>query len=743
VSASTTPSTSHADAASLTPSPAYLADAEWLRDWWRSATQRVVRVHAVRDATTTLAWALVPAAVLTWWGVPWSVLVLLLGSLVVGSVWRAKAAVARDGGAHEVESRVLESRNLLVTARQLIRDSADPPAVMTGVVLHRARALASGVDVRSLLPVPWGAAFGMLLALGLSQSLVHRVVRQDGVRLALDRRADRREPGAFDATVASITVRPPAYLGQADSVVRAPTRVQVPEGATLLLQLASADADSVVLETQTARLAAQPDSADRTRWAVRWPARDDDVLAITAYRGEQTAHALVGLSVVRDADPRVRITAPGRDLVLPRADTTLRLAITADDDHALGLLQLRYTKVSGSGERYEFEEGELPLAIRRRSAAEWEAELVWSLRSLALGPGDVLVYKAVTADRRPGAPLVESDAWIAEVPTGRGDGAEGFAVDVGETRYALSQQMVVLRIERLIAARDSLGSAMRDESFAGLARSIAVEQRRVRAEFVFLMGGELSEEVTAENSMGDLDEHQHAEVEADLSAGRVRNEGREAVFAAIRAMSRAATALSDTAMRPALQQAKLAVVQLEVAFSKARFLMRPLSTREAIDQSRRLSGSLVGITSAVQAVRAWTPSDVAATRTAVLRALVSADTVGVASAWPRHASTLLRRAPGDARAQAIALALNDAALAWRRGDARAAAAARDSAVLQLQRWERAEAPDATGGSRTPRDAAFDAAVERAARSARSTTDASPRVTNPLSGTTPRANRERP
>jgi hypothetical protein len=436
------------------------------------------------------------------------------------------------------------------------------------------------------------------------------------------------------------------------------------------------------------------------------------------------------VTVQRDADPHVRISAPGRDLVLPRADTSLRVRVTAEDDHALGALELRYTTVSGSGERYEFNEGTVPLTIRRPSASRWEADVEWDLRALALGPGDVLVYKAVATDRRPGAPLVESDAWIAEVPAGRGDGAEGFAVDVGETRYALSQQMVVLRIERLIAARDSLGLAMPDETFAGLARNIAVEQRRVRAEFVFLMGGELTEAVTAESSMGDLDEHQHAEVESDLSVGRVRNEGRDAVFAAIRAMSRAATALADTALSPALLQARLAVEQLEVAFSRARFLMRPLATREAIDRARRLTGVLTGVTStswpapsrpteaAVQArrdaLRALTTSAASATSatsaatSAPVAGDVAVDRLAEATTWQRVAGALLRSAPGDARAQTIALLLNDAAIARRADDVAAARAARDAAVMALQQWVLDDLPSAGLAPRTPRSAALDA-----------------------------------
>ena len=66
---------------------------------------------------------------------------------------------------------------------------------------------------------------------------------------------------------------------------------------------------------------------------------------------------LVLLNVGPDRVPSVRIEAPGKDLLLPDGARTIPLRITASDDLALERLELRYTKVSGTGEQFEFVDG--------------------------------------------------------------------------------------------------------------------------------------------------------------------------------------------------------------------------------------------------------------------------------------------------------------------------------------------------------------------------------------------------
>ena len=79
------------------------------------------------------------------------------------------------------------------------------------------------------------------------------------------------------------------------------------------------------------------------------------------------------MSVTRDRQPAVKIDKPARDLLLPAADRNVPLQMTASDDLGLHALDLRYTKVSGSGEQFEFQEGTVPLTVTRSSDREWRA----------------------------------------------------------------------------------------------------------------------------------------------------------------------------------------------------------------------------------------------------------------------------------------------------------------------------------------------------------------------------------
>ena len=60
-------------------------------------------------------------------------------------------------------------------------------------------------------------------------------------------------------------------------------------------------------------------------------------------------------------------TQPARDLLLPDGRRPVPISVSASDDLALRTLELRYTKVSGTGEQFEFEEGALPVTLQRAS----------------------------------------------------------------------------------------------------------------------------------------------------------------------------------------------------------------------------------------------------------------------------------------------------------------------------------------------------------------------------------------
>ncbi len=112
------------------------------------------------------------------------------------------------------------------------------------------------------------------------------------------------------------------------------------------------------------------------------------------------------------------------------------------------------------------------------------------------------------------------------------------------------------------------------------AADIAAEQRAVRANFVFLLGGHVE------------DEEVEAEQATEISEGRLQNTARRDVNAAIREMTRAEHGLVAVDTGGALPPARAAVAALQRAFGKSRYLLRALPGTGRLDPARRLSGAL-------------------------------------------------------------------------------------------------------------------------------------------------------
>src|SRR5687768_9947287 len=130
----------------------------------------------------------------------------------------------------------------------------------------------------------------------------------------------------------------------------------------------------------------------------------------------------------------------------------------------------------------------------------------------------------------------------------------------------------------------------------------AAEQRRVRAEFVFMMGGELAEEVTGATGISELNEEEEAEAGDDILAGRLANRGRVSLVRAIRSMSEADAKLGVIDVAGALAAELVALEHLQNAFSRTRYILRTLTLRERLDLTRRLTGTLTDATRDVRPV---------------------------------------------------------------------------------------------------------------------------------------------
>ena len=215
-----------------------------------------------------------------------------------------------------------------------------------------------------------------------------------------------------------------------------------------------------------------------------------------------------------------------------------------------------------------------------------------------------------------------------------------------------------MKTERLIAERPMLAAgAVLERS-----RLLAIEQRMVRSEFVFMSGGEVQDEV---------EEAAHAH---ELVEGRFENEGQVELLNAIREMSRAEARLNAADTAQALVFERAALAALQKAFDRRRYFLRTLPERTRIDPARRLSGDISTARSSTRTVLPAGEDPVATSLRELLRDLETAVRTGT-GLDARLAARLLSADPQSAALQKIAVQMSGAS----RSDdkARSAVAARE------------------------------------------------------------------
>jgi hypothetical protein len=177
-------------------------------------------------------------------------------------------------------------------------------------------------------------------------------------------------------------------------------------------------------------------------------------------------------------------------------------------------------------------------------------------------------------DSNPAADWVPSESFTIDVGKRLEFAGAGFAVPDEDRRYAVSQQMVIMKTERLQAERGKHAA----DDWAEQTRFLAIEQRMVRSEVVFLSGGEVEDEV------------EEAAQSDELQEGRLENAGRAEMLRAINEMSRAEARLNAGDTVQALVFERAALKALQRAFDRRRYFLRTMPERARIDASRRLSG---------------------------------------------------------------------------------------------------------------------------------------------------------
>ena len=473
------------------------------------------------------------------------------------------------GAAILVERADPALRNIVVTAEELIARPGLTPTYMRARVLADAAARSANIPVARAVPLTnaslllWGGA--VLLGCAVVLRVPHQVVPGGANSTA------GLKPTAAHTGDLIVDVVPPPYTALASSRLRNPSAIEAIAGSRATITL--------IGEPPGVGSRVRINGVNLVMHRAGEAVTADTVLTESGYLAVDGAGSgarrLLPLSVVPDRAPDVRITAPARDLRMTGSSSSIAIDATAQDDLGLSSMEIRYTKISGTGEQFEFREGTVPASIERRSGTTWRAVARLALGTMKLEPGDALVYRAVARDGRTGdAGLGTSETYFIEV-AGSGEIAlAGFEMPPDRERYALSQQMIVLKIERLRARESSMTKTAVHEA----ATNIGAEQRAVRANFVFLLGGTVE------------DEEQEAEGSTEILEGRFENRARQEILLATRLMTRVEQALSAASTAAALPPAREAAQALQRAFGHSRYLLRALPDRGRIDPSRRLTG---------------------------------------------------------------------------------------------------------------------------------------------------------
>jgi hypothetical protein len=501
-------------------------------------------------------------------------LAVILAALAVGMVAALVAIRRRSRTASRVavliERLDPSLKNLIVTAEELLRHPERSADWIGRRVFDDAASRLRAIDLGSTVPIARAAlaAFAALLVAAVTPSAVGSRGIGSG---SSSRQPARAEAGG--AQLIEARLDPPEYARRPASVVTNPQRIDALAGTRLTL---TAPPDSAALRV---RFGEQPLPPMKDSEGIRFEMalRESGYLAVEfgSEAGREPTR-LIAVTVTPDRVPSVKVERPGRDLLLPTVDEVVEIDAAASDDIGLGALALRYTRVSGTGEQFEFVEGELPLAVTRDSPQDWRAHGRIPVAALRLEPGDSLVYRLTARDERGTAGTASSETFFVEI-AGPGQVAlEGFEMPPDQERYALSQQMIVVKLRRLREREKRLSpQALSDET-----GGIAAEQRAVRGNFVFLMGGHVE------------DEQEEAEHSNEIQEGRLENTATREIWRAVSHMTVVEQALAAPDTGAALTAAVKAVDALQRAFTRNRYILRTLPSRLQIDPSRRLSGDL-------------------------------------------------------------------------------------------------------------------------------------------------------
>jgi hypothetical protein len=502
------------------------------------------------------------------------VLALILWALHRRHMWTTVAVAER------AETRIPAFRNALVTAVELDAHPDRASARIRDLVARQAARVCADAGAETIWTTRRFTTLAMAsIAAVLGAAWLLRTVQLDRAMTTGATAAGRVDI----AMIADVGVRvfPPAYTGRAAGDLSNPDKVDVLAGSRLMLTVRSrASRVELSHSGRTTPLA----SDTRGSFDGSLEAASPGLLTLSALDegGRVVDRRALLVTIREDAPPEIVIERPGTDLAAASASLRLEVAARATDDLGLARLTLHYTKVTGSGEQFSFDEGELPWKVAEASPREWRAGTSRVLSELGLAAGDLLVYYAKATDRRPGAPPALSDSYVIEVGKPQEAVSGGFALPPDRDREGLSLSALILKTERLDARRGAMTSA----AFAEASRGLAIEQRMVRTEVLFLMGEHGHVE----------DEEAEAEHSSEIQEGRLENRGQTELLAATRLMTTAESHLTAADTRAALTDQRRALAALQRVLSRQRYFLktrqgRHSRPRRARGAARRARGS--------------------------------------------------------------------------------------------------------------------------------------------------------
>ena len=536
-----------------------------------SATQRLRAVHAILIACAIIGTAAIALAVYRLVPHVPALVALHVGALLL---WHLRGVFSRQRVILWIEERVPSLRYSLAS----LVDAPDTP--------FRATLEARVRESRFTRPVALAAlklaAIPVLVLLG-----AHFFVAPLLARHAPDIRGGR--PNTDNPTPNTVrsrdlrytaTVTPPSYSRQPERTLRDPVSIRALVGSDI--RVTGNFATRATMPSSPAILRLERDGATR----------------------------VVALEPIPDSTPRVILELPAADTVLRSPSGALRLAAQARDDIGLRAGWFEVIVSSGSGEAFTFRTTVLGRSqLGGRRDASIGASL--PLDSLELKPGDVVHLRAVARDDNPatGAEPGTSETRTLRVPRpSEGDSIAIEAMPPPEVnRSELSQRMLIILTERLVARMRQISASTLGSESASIAREQARLRKRV-GEIIFtrMTGADHVDEdaVAAMDdslSPGDAllkaasdatnlaDEHAHEEGGPVLAVNRN-------LLEAFNAMWEAERRLGVSEPRQALPHMRAALDAIQRARAAERLYLRGRAPRIVLDIERiRLTGKTDGI----------------------------------------------------------------------------------------------------------------------------------------------------